>query len=43
MYIASDVMILNAIVEWAKWEEKLLLSGEANARSARHCGRNCQV
>ena len=33
MYITSDVMILNAIVEWAKWEENLLLSGEAEARS----------
>ena len=34
MYITSDVMILNATVEWAKWEENLLLSGEAEARSS---------
>ena len=27
-------MISNAIVEWVKWEEKLLLSGEAEARSS---------
>ena len=35
MYITSDVMISNAIVEWAKWEEKLLLSGEAEVRSSK--------
>ena len=34
MYITSDVMILNATVEWAKWEENLLLSG-AEARSSK--------
>ena len=35
MYITSDVMILNATVEWAKWEENLLLSGKAEARSSK--------
>ena len=35
MYITSDVMILNATVEWAKWEENLLLSEEVGTRSSK--------
>ena len=37
MYTTSDVMILNAIVEWAKWEEL------EKRKPARHCRRNSQV
>ena len=44
MYITSDVMILNATVEWAKWEENLLLSEEKwEPDPARHFRRYCQV
>ena len=35
MYSTSDVMILNATVEWAKWEENLLLSEEVGTRSSK--------
>ena len=35
MCITSDVVMSNAIMEWDKWEEKLLVYGEVEAKSSR--------